>query len=221
MRILIVEDEAKIASDLRAALEESGYVIDLARDGEEAWFKGDTESYDAVILDLGLPKLDGLSVLARWREGGVKTPVLALTARDSWRDKVEGIDAGADDYLAKPFQMEELLARVRSIIRRAAGNPSSIIRVGNVALDLRQRDATVDGQRVTLTQLEFRGLSYLMHHHGRVISQGELTEHVYRQDFLHDSNAIEVLIARLRKKLEADFIRTRRGHGYIVGVIEP
>jgi DNA-binding response OmpR family regulator len=221
MRILIVEDEAKIASDLQAALEENGYVIDLARDGEEAWFKGDTENYDAVILDLGLPKLDGMSVLRRWRESGMKAPVLALTARDSWRDKVEGIDAGADDYLAKPFQMEEVLARVRSIIRRAAGNPSSVIRVGNVGLNTRQRDTTIDGRRVALTQLEFRGLSYLMHHHGRVISQGELTEHVYGQDFPHDSNAIEVLIARLRKKLGSDFIRTRRGHGYIVGAIEP
>jgi DNA-binding response OmpR family regulator len=196
MRILIVEDEAKIASDLQAALEENGYVTDIARDGEEAWFKRDTENYDAVILDLGLPKLDGLSVLSRWREGGVKTPVLALTARDSWRDKVEGIDAGADDYLAKPFQMEELLARVRSIIRRATGNPSSVIRIGNVSLDMRQRDAAIDGRRVELTQLEYRGLSYLMHHSGRVISQGELTEHVYGQDFPHDSNAIEVLSTR-------------------------
>ncbi|MEQ1697005.1 MAG: response regulator transcription factor [Hyphomicrobiaceae bacterium] len=219
MRILIVEDEPKIASDLRFALQESGYVADVVTDGEKAWFAGDTEEYDAVILDFGLPKLDGLTVLRRWREAGRTMPVLALTARDSWRDKVDGIDAGADDYLAKPFRMEELLARLRSILRRASANTSAqaIIKVDNVALDTRQRDLTVDGRKIALTQLEFRCIGYLMHHQGKVVSQGELTEHIYAQDFQHDSNAIEVLIARLRKKLGLGFIRTRRGHGYIVG----
>jgi two-component system, OmpR family, response regulator len=217
MRVLIVEDEPKIAADLQYALGEAGYVMDTAVDGEAAWFLGDTEDYDAVILDLGLPKLDGMTVLRRWREAGRKMPVLALTARDSWRDKVDGIDAGADDYLAKPFQMEELLARLRSIIRRASGNTSAMLKVGTVARDTRQQDATLDGRMVGLTQLEFRGLSYLMHHQGRVVSQGELTEHVYGQDFPHDSNAVEVLIARLRKKVGIGFIRTKRGHGYIVG----
>jgi two-component system, OmpR family, response regulator len=217
MRILIVEDESKIAQDLQLALGEAGYVAQVAVDGEVAWFLGDTEDFDAVILDLGLPKLDGLTVLRRWREGGRKMPVLALTARDSWRDKVDGIDAGADDYLAKPFHMEELLARVRSIIRRASGNVTSTLAIAGVVLDTKQQDAALDGRMIGLTQLEYRALSYLMHHQGRVVSQGELTEHVYGQDFPHDSNAVEVLIARLRKKVGASFIRTKRGQGYIVG----
>lgn len=217
MRILIVEDESRIALDLQLALGEAGYVAQLAVDGEEAWFLGDTEDFDAVILDLGLPKLDGLTVLRRWREAGRKMPVLALTARDSWRDKVDGIDAGADDYLAKPFHMQELLARVRSIIRRASGHVTSTLAIDGVVLDTKQQDATLDGRMIGLTQLEFRALSYLMHHQGRVVSQGEVTEHVYGQDFPHDSNAVEVLIARLRKKVGPSFIRTKRGHGYIVG----
>ena len=217
MRILIVEDENKIRQDLVCALQSAGYVVETAADGEDAWFKGDTESFDAVLLDLGLPKLDGMTVLRRWRESGMAAPVLALPARDSWRDKVDGIDAGADDYLAKPFQMEELLARLRSIIRRTGSNATAILNIDGVTLDTRQRDAAVDGGRVPLTQLEFRCVSYLMHNSGRVISQGELTEHVYGQDFPHESNAVEVLIARLRKKLGIGFIRTKRGHGYIVG----
>jgi two-component system, OmpR family, response regulator len=217
MRILIVEDEHKIATDLQLALGEAGYITQVAVDGEDAWFLGDTEDYDAVILDFGLPKLDGLTVLRRWREAGRKMPVLALTARDSWRDKVDGIDAGADDYLAKPFQMEELLARLRSIIRRSSGNAAVILKIDVVILDIKQQDATIDGRAAGLTQLEFRGLGYLMHHQGRVVSQGELTEHVYGQDFPHDSNAVEVLIARLRKKVGVGFIRTKRGQGYIVG----
>lgn len=217
MRILIVEDERLIAVDLQRALTDAGYVVDLAADGEQAWYLGDTEDYDAVVLDLGLPKLDGMSVLRRWREAGRKMPVMALTARDSWRDKVDGIDAGADDYLAKPFHMEELLARVRSIIRRASGNTSATLTIGNVQLDTKQQTATLEGRSVGLTQLEFRALGYMMHHVGRVVSQGELTEHIYGQDFPHDSNALEVLIARLRKKVGSEFIRTRRGQGYIVG----
>ncbi len=217
MRILIVEDEDVIAADLQRALVDAGYVVERSADGEDAWFKGDTEDYDAVVLDLGLPKLDGMTVLRRWREAHRTMPVLALTARDSWRDKVDGIDAGADDYLTKPFRMEELLARLRSIIRRAAGNADAVIKVGDVTLDTRQRDVTVDGRKQTLTQLEFRCVGYLMNNRGRVVSQGELSEHIYSQDFQHDSNAIEVLIARLRKKLGADFIQTKRGHGYMVG----
>jgi two-component system, OmpR family, response regulator len=219
MRILIVEDEPKIALDLQFALGEAGYVTDMAYDGDAAWFMGDTEDYDAIILDLGLPKLDGMTVLRRWREAGRTMPVMALTARDSWRDKVDGIDAGADDYLAKPFQMEELLARLRAIIRRVHGNTSVTLKVGDLVLDTKQQDAMLDGRMIGLTQLEFRGLSYLMHHHGRVVSQGELTEHVYGQDFPHESNAVEVLIARLRKKVGVGFIRTKRGQGYIVGGI--
>ena len=217
MRILIVEDEDKIAADLQRALDDAGYVTERSADGEDAWFRGDTEEYDAVVLDLGLPKLDGMTVLRRWREAGRSMPVLALTARDSWRDKVDGIDAGADDYLTKPFRMEELLARMRSIIRRAAGNADAIIKVGEITLDMRQRDIVVGSRKLTLTQLEFRCVGYLMHNRGRVVSQVELSEHIYAQDFQHDSNAIEVLIARLRKKLGADFIQTKRGHGYMVG----
>ncbi len=217
MRILIVEDEPKIAEDLRLALEASGYVTDLARDGETAWYKGDTEDYDAVILDLGLPKLDGMTVLRRWRDTERMMPILALTARDSWRDKVDGIDAGADDYLTKPFRIEEVLARIRSLIRRASGRASSHIKIDHVTLDIKEMDARIDDRSVGLTSLEFRCISYLMHHKGHVISQGELTEHVYGQDFPHESNAVEVLIARLRKKLGPAFIRTKRGEGYIVG----
>jgi two-component system, OmpR family, response regulator len=217
MRILIVEDESKIANDLRIELEGAGYVTDHARDGEQAWFKGDTENYDAIVLDLGLPKLDGMTVLRRWREAGMAVPVLALTARDGWRDKVDGIDAGADDYLAKPFQIEELLARLRAIIRRTAGHASSVIVVDGVTLDLKRQDAAIDGRYVNLTQLEYRCVKYLMHRTGSVVSQVELTEHVYGKDDAHNSNAVEVLIARLRKKLGYGFVRTRRGSGYVVG----
>ncbi len=217
MRVLIVEDERKIAEDLRSALEAAGYVTDLAADGEAAWFKGDIEDYDAVILDLGLPKLDGMTVLRRWREGQRLMPVLALTARDSWRDKVDGIDSGADDYLTKPFRIEEVIARVRSLIRRASGRASLQITVQHVTLDVKEMDARIEGRPVGLTALEFRCISYLMHNSGRVVSQGELLERVYGQDFPHDSNAVEVLIARLRKKLGSAFIRTKRGEGYIVG----
>lgn len=218
MRLLVVEDEDRIADDLAVALRAAGYITDRSRDGEDAWFKGETENYDAIILDLGLPKLDGMTVLRRWRDAGITTPVVALTARDSWRDKVDGIDAGADDYLAKPFQMEELLARLRAVIRRASGaSAAAILKVGGVELDVRQMDARVGGRPVGLTQLEFRCLSYLMHHQGSVVSQGDLLEHVYGQDFPHESNTVEVLVGRLRKKLGVGFIRTRRGLGYIVG----
>lgn len=216
MRILIVEDEPTLSSRLESALTDAGYAVDCAADGERADFLGSTERYDAVILDLGLPKVDGLTVLRRWRDAGLSVPVLVLTARDSWHEKVRGIDGGADDYMAKPFQMEEVLARIRAIIRRATGQVSPELRCGEVVLDSRNARVTRDGVPVKLTGHEFRVLSYLMHHRGRVISQAELTEHIYAQSFDRDSNTVEVFIARLRRKLGAAFIETVRGLGYRV-----
>lgn len=216
MRVLVVEDEKRIADDVTKALSASGYIVEQTASGEEAWFKGDTEDYAAIVLDLGLPDLDGLTVLKRWRAGGCKTPVLILTARGSWTERVEGIDAGADDYLPKPFQMEELLARVRAIVRRTAGQANAVMEANGVTLDTRQLRVTVSGVPVNLSPLEYRLLSFLMHHRGRVVSQSELTEHLYAQDFEHDSNTLEVLIGRLRKKLKVDLIETRRGFGYII-----
>ncbi|SNS37667.1 MULTISPECIES: response regulator transcription factor [unclassified Azospirillum] len=214
MRLLVVEDDPQLRAQLRAALEAAPYAVDTAPDGEEAAFMGETEPYDAVVLDLGLPKRDGLSVLRGWRAAGRSMPVLILTARGTWQEKVEGMDAGADDYLAKPFRMEELLARVRALIRRAGGQAAAEITCGLVALDTRAGRVTVAGQPVTLTAHELRVLSYLMHHQGRVISRTELTEHVYAQDFDRDSNTIEVFIGRLRRKLGVDVIHTERGLGY-------
>jgi two-component system OmpR family response regulator len=214
LRILIAEDEPHLARQLASALTDAGYAVDCAPDGERADFLGATEPYDAVILDLGLPKIDGLTVLRRWREAGIGTPVLVLTARDSWHEKVRGIDGGADDYVAKPFQMEEVLARLRALIRRASGQVSPEIRSGAVVLDPRNARVTLDGAPVKLTGHEFRVLSYLMHHRGRVVSQAELTEHIYAQDFDRDSNTVEVFIARLRRKLGSSFIETVRGLGY-------
>jgi two-component system OmpR family response regulator len=214
MRVLVVEDERKLAGQLKAALEQAGHAVDLAHDGEEAHFLGDTEPYDAALLDLGLPKLDGLSVLRRWRQSGRDFPVLILTARDRWHEKVEGIDAGADDYLAKPFQVEELLARLRALIRRATGHAASELVCGDIRLDTRRASVTVAGRPVTLTAQEFKLLDYLMHHPGAVISRTELTEHLYAQDFERDSNVIEVFVGRLRRKLGVDPIETLRGQGY-------
>lgn len=214
MRILVVEDEAALAAQLRQALVQAGYAVDVASDGEEGHFLGDTEAYDAVILDLGLPVVDGLTVLKRWRSAGSTVPVLILTARASWQEKVDGIDAGADDYLAKPFRMEELQARLRALIRRASGHASAEIICGPVRLDTRTSQVTVDGVFLSLTAHEFRVLSYLMHHPGKVISRAELTEHLYAQDFDRDSNTIEVFIGRLRRKLGVDIIKTVRGMGY-------
>jgi len=214
LRILIAEDEPHLSRQLAAALTDGGYAVDCALDGERADFLGATEPYDAVILDLGLPKIDGLTVLRRWREAGVGTPVLVLTARDSWHEKVRGIDGGADDYVAKPFQMEEVLARLRALIRRASGQVSPELRSGAVVLDPRNARVTLDGAPVKLTGHEFRVLSYLMHHRGRVVSQAELTEHIYAQDFDRDSNTVEVFVARLRRKLGSSFIETVRGLGY-------
>jgi len=216
MRVLIVEDEAVLARQLAGALDQAGYAVDCAADGERADFMVQTEQYDAVVLDLGLPKIDGLTLLKRWREQGVATPVLVLTARGSWHEKVQGIDGGADDYVAKPFQMEELLARLRALIRRAAGQVQPELRCGSVALNPKLARVTRDGAPVKLTSHEFRVLSYLMHHRGRVVSQSELTEHIYSQGFDRDSNTVEVFIARLRRKLGGSFIETVRGLGYRV-----
>lgn len=218
MRILVAEDEAQLSQQLAAALTEAGYAVDCALDGAQADFLATTEPYDAVVLDLGLPKLDGLTLLRGWREAGIATPVLVLTARGSWHEKVQGIDTGADDYVSKPFRIEEVLARLRGLIRRASGHPHPEIRCGAVMLDSRLAHVTLNGIPVKLTSHEFRVLSYLMHHHDRVVSQTELTEHIYAQSFDRDSNTVEVFIARLRRKLGASFIRTVRGLGYRIEV---
>ena len=214
MRILLVEDEPTLRAQLRQSLQEAGYAVDEADNGRDAHFLGDTETFDAVVLDLGLPVLDGLSVLKRWRDAGRAMPVLILTARDNWSEKVAGIDAGADDYLTKPFHMEELLARLRALIRRANGQASPVMQCGDVALDTRSGRVTVSGQPVTLTSHEYKVLAYLMHRPGTVVSRGELTEHIYAQDFDRDSNTIEVFVGRLRKKLPPALIETVRGMGY-------
>jgi len=217
MRILVVEDDTDLNRQLVTALEEAGYVVDSASDGEDGHFLGETEPYDAVVLDLGLPTLDGLSVLENWRRDGRTMPVLILTARDRWSDKVAGIDSGADDYVAKPFHMEEVLARVRALVRRAAGHASNELTCGPVRLDLRAGRVTVDGSPIKLTSHEYRLLSYLLHHQGKVISRTELTEHLYDQDFDRDSNTVEVFVGRLRKKIGSDLIETIRGLGYRLG----
>ncbi|RZS54936.1 response regulator transcription factor [Sphaerotilus mobilis] len=214
MKILLVEDDAALAQQLRAALAEAGYTVDHAADGREGQHLGEVETYDAAVLDLGLPLIDGLSVLRRWRSAARTLPVLILTARDHWHDKVAGIDAGADDYLAKPFHMEELLARVRALIRRANGLASPTLHSGPVALDTRSGRVTIDGMPVTLTSHEYKLLAYLMHRAGQVVSRTELTEHLYAQDSDRDSNTIEVFIGRLRKKLPPGLIETVRGLGY-------
>ncbi len=214
MRILVVEDDDNLAAQMTAQLKEAGYSVDHAPDGEEGHFLGDTEPYDAIILDLGLPVMDGATVLRKWRAEGRAMPVLILTARDTWGDKVDGLDAGADDYLTKPFVMEELLARLRALIRRSAGQASAQLVVGPVQLDTRNGRVTVNGSSIKLTAQEFKLLSYLMHHEGKVVSRTELTEHIYEQDFDRDSNTIEVFINRVRKKLDVPVIQTVRGLGY-------
>jgi two-component system OmpR family response regulator len=216
MRILVVEDDPDLNRQLVAALGEAGYVVDKAVDGEEGHYLGETEPYDAVILDLGLPILDGVSILEKWRRAGKKMPVLILTARDRWSDKVAGFDAGADDYVAKPFQMEEVLARIRALLRRSAGHATSELTCGPMVLDTKSARVTVNGTAIKLTSLEFRLLSYLMHHLGKVVSRTELVEHLYDQDFDRDSNTIEVFVGRLRKKLGVDVLHTIRGMGYCV-----
>jgi two-component system OmpR family response regulator len=214
VRALVVEDDPDLNRQRVTAPGEAGYVVDQAADGEEGCFLGETEPYDIVILDLGLPQMDGISVLEAWRRADRKMPVIILTARDRWSDKVAGIDAGADDYLAKPFHMEELLARVRAQVRRAAGHAKSEIQCGPVILDTKSGRVSLDGQTVKLTSHEYHLLSYLMHHQGRVVSRTELVEHMYDQDFDRDSNTIEVFVGRLRKKIPAELIRTVRGLGY-------
>ncbi len=214
MRILLVEDEPKLAAQLRQALGAAGYAVDHADNGRDAWFMGGVQPYDAIVLDLGLPVLDGLTVLRRWRSEQMMAPVLILTARDQWHEKVTGIDAGADDYLTKPFHAEELLARVRALIRRASGQASSVLQCGPILLDTRSARVSVDGLPVSLTSHEFKLLSYLMHHPNQVLSRSELSEHLYAQDSDRDSNTIEVFVARLRKKLPAELIETVRGLGY-------
>lgn len=218
LRLLVVEDDPNLNNQLVEALKDAGYAVDSARDGEEGHFLGDTEPYDAVVLDIGLPKMDGLSVLEQWRKDGRKMPVLLLTARDRWSDKVAGIDAGADDYVAKPFHMEEVLARLRALVRRSAGHASNEIECGPVRLDTKAGRVTVHGTLVKLTSHELRLISYLMHHIGRVVSRTELVEHLYDQDFDRDSNTIEVFVGRVRRKLGVDIIQTIRGLGYTVGM---
>jgi two-component system OmpR family response regulator len=216
MRVLVVEDEKPIARDIATALERAGYVVEVVRDGEAAWFRADTETFDAMVLDLGLPKLDGLSVLRRLRDGLNTTPILILTARGSWLERVEGIDSGADDYLVKPFQGEELVARIGALIRRAGGHLTARMAVGDITLDTRRKSVTVAGSEIDLSILEYRLLRYLLHHAGRVISQHELMEHVYGGEGEPDSNAVEVLVLRVRRKIGASHIQTRRGHGYVI-----
>jgi two-component system OmpR family response regulator len=214
LRILVVEDDPDLARQLKAALTAASYAVDVAGDGEEGHFLGDTEPYDAVVLDLGLPVMDGVTVLKRWRRDGRTMPVLILTARDRWSEKVAGFDAGADDYVTKPFQMEEVLARIRALIRRASGHASAELECGGLRIDSASGRVTVDGVQVKLTAQEFRLLDYLMHHKGKIVSRTELTEHIYEQDFDRESNTIEVFVGRLRKKLGANYIATVRGLGY-------
>ena len=214
MRVLLVEDDPTLNRQLDMALQAAGYAVDVSTNGRDAWALGDAEDFDAVVLDLGLPQMDGLTVLKRWRAAGRSMPVLILTARDHWHEKVAGIDAGADDYLTKPFHTEELLARLRGLIRRASGHASPVLVCGPVELDTRSGRVTLDGQHLPLTSHEFKVLAYLMHHAGAVVSRTEMTEHIYAQDFERDSNTIEVFVGRLRKKLPPDLIETVRGLGY-------
>jgi two-component system OmpR family response regulator len=215
LRLLVVEDDKDLNRQIVRALEQSGYAVDRAFDGEEGWHLGETEPYDAVVLDIGLPKKDGVTILEEWRAAGHDMPVLILTARDRWSDKVQGFDAGADDYVAKPFHMEEVLARIRALLRRATGHATNEIVCGAVRLDTKAGRVVVDGAAVKLTSHEYRLLAYLMHHSGRVVSRSEIIEHLYDQDFDRDSNTIEVFVGRLRKKLGVDLIQTVRGLGYM------
>ena len=219
MRILLVEDHVALARQVMEALTEAGFVVDHAADGDEGHFLGDTEPYDAVVLDLGLPVLDGLSVLRRWRAAGHNMPVLILTARDGWNEKVAGLNAGGDDYLTKPFIMAELVARVQALVRRAHGHSRPEIILGDLVVDTAAQRATLGGAAVRLTGLEYRLLAYLALHAGQVVSKTELTEHLYAQDFDRDSNTLEVVIGRLRKKLGDGRIETMRGQGYRLATV--
>ncbi|MDA7569612.1 response regulator transcription factor [Emcibacteraceae bacterium] len=214
MRLLLAEDDPDLSRQLKSFLEDSGYAVDASMDGEDVHFLGETESYDAIILDLGLPVMDGISILKKWRDKGIDTPVLILTARDGWSEKVTGLDAGADDYVPKPFQIEEVLARIRALIRRAVGQASPEISIKGLTLNSDSSKVTVDGMPIKLTAQEYKLLSYMMHHPNKVISRTELTEHIYDQDFDRDSNTIEVFVTRVRKKIGIDIIKTIRGLGY-------
>src|SRR6056297_2059134 len=216
MRALAVEDDPRISADLRAALTAAGFRVEVTGDGEDAWFLGDTEDYALVVLDLGLPGLDGLALLKRWRAGGREMPVLVLTARGSWQERVEGIEAGADDYLPKPFRMEELVARARALVRRAAGRGGAVQEAGALTLDTNRMRAAVHGVPVAVTALEYRLLAYLMLHRDRVVPPTELLEHLYGDEDAREANALEAVIARLRRKLGAGVIGTRRGFGYFI-----
>ena len=217
MRVLVAEDDDRIAETLTVSLQKAGFGVEREKDGEVAWFRGDTESYDAIVLDLGLPQMDGLTILKRWRSAGRLTPVLILTARGQWEERVDGIEAGADDYVVKPFHVQEIVARLRALVRRAGGLASSRIVFGKYLLDLRTMEVTADGVPMDLTPQEFKLMSYLVHRRGQVVSQLEITEHIYNQDYERDSNAVEVLVARVRKRLGPDVIKTRRGFGYALG----
>jgi len=217
MRILVAEDDDRIAEMLATALTKAGFGVERESDGEIAWYRGDTEPYDAIILDLGLPQIDGLSILKRWRSAGRLTPVLILTARGQWEERVDGIEAGADDYVVKPFHVQEIVARLRALVRRANGLASSRVPFGKYLLDLRTMEVTEDGMPMDLTPQEFKLISYLVHRRGQVISQLEITEHIYNQDYERDSNAVEVLVARVRKRLGPEVVKTRRGFGYVLG----
>lgn len=221
MRILIVEDEHRIADDIAAAVRACGYIAEIANEGEDAWFRGSTSGYSAIILDLGLPNLDGLTILKRWRKEGLATPVIILTARGAWAERVDGIDAGADDYLAKPFRMEELMARLRALLRRSGGHVQPVITVGPVSVEPRTMRVTVNGLPADLTPLEYRLVSYLSHNLGRVVSQAELSDALYSHDSERSSNAIEALVGRLRKKLRVKLIETKRGFGYRIALGDP
>ncbi len=216
MRALAVEDDPRIARDLRAALEAAGFLVEVSGDGEDAWFRGDTEDYDLIVLDLGLPKLDGLAVLKRWRAGGRNVPVLVLTARGAWTERVEGIDAGADDYLTKPFRMEELVARARALVRRAAGHGAAMLKIGDVTVDANRMTASLKGVPLSLSPLEYRLVAYLAHHRGRVVPPTELLEHLYGDSDAREANTLEALVARLRRKAGPGVIGTRRGFGYFI-----
>lgn len=214
MRVLVIEDDPNLSRQLGSALDSAGYVVESAADGEQGHFLGDTSDFDAVVLDLGLPGMNGIEVLRKWRDAGRNMPVLILTARDLWSDKVAGIDAGADDYLAKPFHMAELLARVRALIRRSAGRADPVLASGAIKFDTRSGTVTRDGVPVILTTFEQRLLQFLMHRTGQIVGRSEIIEHIYAQDFDRDSNTVEVFVRRLRLKLGADSIETVRGQGY-------